>query len=47
MTHEFGEQDETMMDQASYFRSRPPQCLAGFTARPAERLGVEFDGQLG
>jgi hypothetical protein len=43
---EFGEQDETMMDQASYFRSRPPRCLAGFTARPAELLGVEFDGHV-
>lgn len=24
------------MDQASYFRSRPPRCIAGFIARPAE-----------
>ncbi len=32
------------MDQASYFRSHPPRCIAGFTARPTELRGVEFDG---
>ena len=32
------------MHQASYFRSRPPRCIAGFIARPAESPGVEFDG---
>lgn len=32
------------MDQASYFRDRPPRCIAGFDARPTELPGVEFDG---
>jgi hypothetical protein len=32
------------MDQVHYFRSHPPRCLAGFTARPTELPGVEFDG---
>src|SRR5579883_1993364 len=32
------------MDQAGYFRSHPPRCIAGFTARPVELPGVEFDG---
>jgi hypothetical protein len=32
------------MDPASYFRSHPPRCIAGFTARPTELPGVEFDG---
>jgi hypothetical protein len=34
------------MDQASYFRSNPPRCLAGFVARPTELPGVEFDGHV-
>ncbi len=34
------------MDQASYFRCHPPRCIAGFTARPAELTGVEFDGHV-
>jgi hypothetical protein len=34
------------MDQASYFRSHPPRCIAGFTARPSELPGVEFDGHV-
>jgi hypothetical protein len=32
------------MDQASYFRSHPPRCLAGFSVRPTQLQGVEFDG---
>jgi hypothetical protein len=34
------------MDQASYFRSHPPRCIAGFIARPAELPGVEFDQHI-
>src|SRR5438067_9820932 len=33
-------------DQARYFRSHPPQCVAGFTARPTELPGVQFDGHV-
>ncbi|MCP4249663.1 MAG: hypothetical protein GY778_21695 [bacterium] len=32
------------MDQAAYYRSHPPRCIAGFSARPAESPGVESDG---
>jgi hypothetical protein len=32
------------MDQASYFRSHPPRCIAGFTATATELPGVRFDG---
>jgi len=32
------------MDQASYFRSHPPRCIAGFTATPVGMPGVQFDG---
>lgn len=31
------------MDQAQYFRSHSPRCIAGFVARPTELPGVEFD----
>lgn len=34
------------MDQASYFRSHPPRCIAGFAVQPTELPGVEFDGHL-
>jgi hypothetical protein len=34
------------MDQASYFRSHPPRCIAGFIARPVESPGVEPDGRI-
>jgi hypothetical protein len=34
------------MHQASYFRSHPPRCIAGFVARPTELPGVEFDGHI-
>jgi hypothetical protein len=32
------------MDQAGYFKSHPPRCIAGFTAKAAELRGVNFDG---
>jgi hypothetical protein len=32
------------MDQASYFQTHPPRCIAGFTAQAVELPGVEFDG---
>src|SRR5262249_36215467 len=31
---------------ASYFRSHPPRCIAGFVAWPAELPGVQFDGHV-
>jgi hypothetical protein len=34
------------MDQARYFRSHPPRCIAGFVARPTELPGVDFDGHV-
>jgi hypothetical protein len=34
------------MDQADYFRSHPPRCIAGFTARLTELPEVEFDGHV-
>jgi len=34
------------MDQASYLRSHPPRCIAGFTARPTRLPGIEFDGHV-
>jgi hypothetical protein len=34
------------MDQASYFRSHPPRCIAGFIDRPAQLPGVESDGAI-
>lgn len=34
------------MDQASYLRSHPPRCLAGFISRPTELPGVGFDGHV-
>lgn len=34
------------MDQVSYFRSHPPRCIAGFTARVAHLPGVAFDGHV-
>ena len=32
------------MDQAEYFRTHPPRCIAGFTATPTELPDVQFDG---
>jgi hypothetical protein len=32
------------MNQASYFQSHPPRCLAGFSTRNAELPDVPFDG---
>ncbi len=32
------------MEQTSYFRSHPPQCIAGFVARATQLPDVEFDG---
>jgi hypothetical protein len=32
------------VDQAGYFRSHPPRCIAGFAARPAELPGLRLDG---
>src|SRR5262245_14754004 len=34
------------VDQAAYFRTHLPKCIAGFAARPAELPGVEFDGHV-
>ena len=34
------------MDQAAYYRSHPPRCIAGFVARPTELPGTEFDGHV-
>jgi hypothetical protein len=34
------------MDQARYFRSHPPRCIAEFLAHPTELPGVEFDGHI-
>jgi hypothetical protein len=34
------------MTRASYFRSHPPRCIAGFNARPTELPGVERDGHI-
>lgn len=34
------------MEQAGYFRLHPPRCIAGFTARPIELPGVQFDGHV-
>ena len=35
------------MDQAAYFRSHPPRCLAGFCTLQAELPDVTFDGHHG
>lgn len=32
------------MDAATYYRSHPPRCLAGFRVKPARLRGVTFDG---
>ena len=32
------------MDQASYFLTHPPRCIAGFIARPTVLPDIEFDG---
>jgi hypothetical protein len=32
------------MDQAGYLRNHSPRCIAGFTVKPTELRGVEFDG---
>ncbi len=34
------------MDQTRYFLSHPPRCIAGFTTRPTQLSGVEFDGHV-
>lgn len=34
------------MDQAGYFQSHSPWCIAGFVARPFELSDVEFDGHF-
>src|SRR6516162_6566925 len=34
------------MNQASYYRSHPPRCIAEFIARPTALPGVEFDGHV-
>jgi hypothetical protein len=41
-----GGEGEWQMDQASYFRTHPPRCVAGFSARPTGLPGVEFDGHV-
>jgi hypothetical protein len=34
------------MSQADYFQNHPPRCISGFTVRPTELPGLEFDGHL-
>lgn len=33
-----------LRDQADYYWNRPPRCIAGFVAKPAELSGHPFDG---
>jgi hypothetical protein len=35
-----------IMDQSNYFRNHRPRCISGFTFRPAQLPGMEFDGHV-